>query len=570
MLGDFPIGEALRVIEQHQNDHLMSAAGYLVLLRSEGGSDLRRAQVGLPGQLPPRVRRVVEVFELLTAGHELWRDIARAMMAVRRPGARREHLHGQVRGLPLLTRPTALLPAFEVRHHLPARSDVVKHILELRSELIAALDLQLAQQRPLQVVRGRLAVEQSFGEMLLVVLLEEVFLREVSEKEDRMLQGFLDFLLGAPLGPLAESAVHEQRDVLWGPGVLVDEVFERVIQRLAERFVRIQPLKEHLVAFPPQLEKRADERVRPVLQVFRRRVYDLHSKILHVRGESQLQKFDTVDLHEQPVHPLEVVVVAVLEDVDGPRGAVDQGLGMGCDHPVFDDACELRPRCLVKIHLHSIKLLLQSRFGVLQVLGAVEGVDELRGFELVVVLRGLKEGRLEVLDVHFGPKIHHHDDDGSRQHHVRDLTVPLAFHHFEDRFDQPGEDQRPAHDARPPQVQAQLVHALKLPLFGVRLVQVHENLPDDGEALLVALVLVLDCFEERLTTELFYSVRNAAKMLFCGIFQTGVEPRSVFVHDHVVSIPMELFEAQAARTIRIDLLDRVLQQLPRFLRVFRI
>ena len=44
------------------------------------------------------------------------------------------------------------------------------------------------------------------------------------------------------------------------------------------------------------------------------------------------------------------------------------------------------------------------------------------------------------------------------------------------------------------------------------------------------IVLVLDCFEERLTTELFYSVRNAAKMLFCGIFQTGVEPRSVFVH----------------------------------------
>ena len=66
---------------------------------------------------------------------------------------------------------------------------VHEHALELRGELVAALDLELADHRALGVVRDGAPAEQSLGQVLLVILFEDVLLLKVAEEHHHLPRG---------------------------------------------------------------------------------------------------------------------------------------------------------------------------------------------------------------------------------------------------------------------------------------------------------------------------------------------------------------------------------------------
>ena len=102
----------------------------------------------------------------------------------------------------------------------------MEHALQLLRELVSTLDLQLCKHAPFRIIRDASVVEQALGEMVLVVQLELVFLREVPENSDSLPKYLLDLFIGLPFEPFLEVLVDEERRKLGRAGLLVDERLE--------------------------------------------------------------------------------------------------------------------------------------------------------------------------------------------------------------------------------------------------------------------------------------------------------------------------------------------------------
>ena len=72
---DLSVRQAVRRVEQHQDEHLEGGDVELVpAATGEAGLHVSRAHVDLPGQLAPVVRLGVELLEVLAADLQLWRE----------------------------------------------------------------------------------------------------------------------------------------------------------------------------------------------------------------------------------------------------------------------------------------------------------------------------------------------------------------------------------------------------------------------------------------------------------------------------------------------------------------
>ena len=74
--------------------------------------------------------------------------------------------------------------------------------------------------------------------MLLVVLFKNVFVRKISEQEQRVVQAGLQLFFGAPAAPLFESVVQVQAHVLGRARLQIQKVLERLVQGVLESLVR--------------------------------------------------------------------------------------------------------------------------------------------------------------------------------------------------------------------------------------------------------------------------------------------------------------------------------------------
>ena len=76
--------------------------------------------------------------------------------------------------------------------------------------------------------------------MLLVVLLKDILLLEVSEQHHDLVQNALNVIVCHPLQALAQLVVHEQADELWAALTQVDEGLKAVVQNILEGLVIVE------------------------------------------------------------------------------------------------------------------------------------------------------------------------------------------------------------------------------------------------------------------------------------------------------------------------------------------
>lgn len=219
----------------------------------EAHLDVNAAVLCVPRQLPSRVPGVKVALERFRDAYEFWweyaRDVGRG-----RPERRRAHLHGQLRRRFLYagrgerhevswaaSRPIepSSFSSLVLRHthirvetfeialvtciELLAEPDVLEHTFQFRDELGTAFELEFLEHAPLCVVRHRATRVETFGEVTLVVVLEDILVGQVSEEGDGLVEDRVDLGFVLALQTLLQVLVEEDGDVL---GCLLDLVDE--------------------------------------------------------------------------------------------------------------------------------------------------------------------------------------------------------------------------------------------------------------------------------------------------------------------------------------------------------
>ena len=99
----------------------------------------------------------------------------------------------------------------------------MEHALQLLRELVSTLNLQLRKHAAFCIIRHTPVVEQALGEVVLVVQLKLVLLREVPENSDSLPEHLLDLLVRLAFEPFLEVLVDKERRELGRAGLLVDK-----------------------------------------------------------------------------------------------------------------------------------------------------------------------------------------------------------------------------------------------------------------------------------------------------------------------------------------------------------
>ena len=387
----------------------------------------------------------VLVLEDLAAFRNLRRQRALAT-DLRRPKARREHVHCQLDAVHLraaaVGEPKGVL-------RVGRRFHVDKHALELRGELVAALVLELGDHRALGVVRDRPAAQQPLRQVLLVVLLEDVLLLQVAEEHHHLVERLLDLLLRRALHPLAQLVVDKERDVLGGVLVKVDEVFERLVQRVGELLVVFKGLLNHLLVLVAQRQQplHVQHRVALVLLL----LHQLGATRLHVRRHNLANHREARrrlrHALEELVHARQVLHFVVLEHHHAARVFhLCQLPHMSRNQLALGHFLDLWLCARIKVVRHAVLLLEQPPLCLLHVVGRRVLRQVLVRFDLVKVGRALQEGLLEVLAVDLQPQLEQHACDRLDQPARDHLASALARHQVEKHLQQPVLDARVAHD----------------------------------------------------------------------------------------------------------------------------
>mmetsp|Transcript_2907 Transcript_2907/g.8203 ORF Transcript_2907/g.8203 Transcript_2907/m.8203 type:complete len:222 (+) Transcript_2907:1092-1757(+) len=220
------IPEGITVIEQQQNDHLVCGHVQLVLLSSKVGPQVSGSHVGLPVELPPRMRCQVELFEVLTASLKLtWKIALTAKLCWPRAG--RQHLHRKLNAVKI--RSSAIAMHLVIMHSVSACLYVCEHALQLAGELITTFSFQLDKQHSLRVIRNSPPRQQTLGQVLFVILLKHILLLEESEEHHDFIQHNLCIIFSHSLKTSSQLVIHEQGDELRRSQVQVDEVLKCLI-----------------------------------------------------------------------------------------------------------------------------------------------------------------------------------------------------------------------------------------------------------------------------------------------------------------------------------------------------
>ena len=106
------------------------------------------------------------------------------------------------------------------------QGNVLEHALQLGRELTAALGLEFTDHQLLRLVGSRFVVEQSVGEVSLVVEFEGIFFFDESEEIDHFAQKSLHFGVGDSFEAVLELVVDEEREVFRRSRIQVQEVLE--------------------------------------------------------------------------------------------------------------------------------------------------------------------------------------------------------------------------------------------------------------------------------------------------------------------------------------------------------
>mmetsp|Transcript_16483 Transcript_16483/g.62683 ORF Transcript_16483/g.62683 Transcript_16483/m.62683 type:complete len:210 (-) Transcript_16483:1448-2077(-) len=186
LLLDFLERQHVCFVEHHEDAHLIRADIQVVTFHlavgPEDGLEVRSAHVHLPVHLPPSVILEVVSLEDLAKLGDLRRQAAWLAQRVRpvplcKDAAVEVQRRSFLVGLPHVRRA-------ELLQGVPRDLHVVEHALQLRSELVTAFRLQLDDHRFLRFVAQALAAEQPLAQILLVELLKDVFVLQVSEQDD--------------------------------------------------------------------------------------------------------------------------------------------------------------------------------------------------------------------------------------------------------------------------------------------------------------------------------------------------------------------------------------------------
>lgn len=193
-------------VEQKQDAHLVGAHLQFMLgtLLAQDGLHVGEARVVFPCQQSACVLVGVELVEVADAGLDLFGqdDHERVVLSFVGPVACGEHLHAHFESQLLRQ-----LRAFELYHCVLRHLDVFKHDFQLLGELEAALFLQLLHQQLLRVFIGASLFQKSLGQRVLVETFEDIFVLQISENVDDLVQDVVDFLLLHPLEVLLELLV---------------------------------------------------------------------------------------------------------------------------------------------------------------------------------------------------------------------------------------------------------------------------------------------------------------------------------------------------------------------------
>ena len=272
---------------------------------------------------------------------ELWRQRTR-VRRLRRPEARGEHMDRELDAVD--ARALVLPRGAEALHRVGAHLHVGEHALELGGELVAALRFELGDHRALAVVRDGAPAEEAFGEVLLVILLEDVLLLKVSEEHHHLVEDGVHLLLRSALHPLAHLLVDKERNVLWRSLVQVDKLLEGFVERVIALLVARERALDDGVVLVPQRQQplHVDARLAAALLVS----YYLLSPCHDVRGHDLADDGESVDgcldAPEELVRAREVVRLVVLKHRDDPRVRhLGDGAHVHSDQLALDDLAQL-------------------------------------------------------------------------------------------------------------------------------------------------------------------------------------------------------------------------------------
>mmetsp|Transcript_31817 Transcript_31817/g.61229 ORF Transcript_31817/g.61229 Transcript_31817/m.61229 type:complete len:652 (+) Transcript_31817:470-2425(+) len=475
--GDVGVADAVRCVEEKQHAHLVSRNVDLVPASAEGGLELGGANVGLPGEPPVGVLLEVVLGEDVNALVDGLGQCA-GCGSLSRPEAGGEHVHSQ---LNVADARGAFVRVAEGLLRVGRHLHVEKHALELGGELIAALLLELADHQALDVVGGRAAAEQPLGQMLLVILLEDVLLLQVAEEHHDFVEQRVNLLVRGAAHALAHVLVHEEGDVLWRSLVEVEEELKRLVERVVELLVPVKGALNDsrvLVAQLQQLLNVEDGLLAELLVA-----HELLAKPLDVLGHDLSHHAQPVGRHldapEEAVGALEVGGALVLEHRDDARvrhlGKRAHVLG---DEFALRHLAQLGVGARVEVVRHALVLLSQPLLRLAHVVGGRVLANVLARLARIEFGSRLQKGLLEVLlvdlarelDEHLGGRL----DEAALDHLARALSSDQVEQHRK----QPLLDAWMSAHFVAEDEEASIIHRHLSVLWHVRPIHVHQNVAD--------------------------------------------------------------------------------------------
>mmetsp|Transcript_23744 Transcript_23744/g.77363 ORF Transcript_23744/g.77363 Transcript_23744/m.77363 type:complete len:746 (+) Transcript_23744:257-2494(+) len=550
---DVGVAQPVVVVEEQQHAHHVRRHVDLVPRGAELRLEVRVAHRGLPLQSPAGVLLQVVLAEHLAAARHRRGQVA-AAGDLGRPEARREHLHRQVDRLDLARAVGGAELVLRVGRHL----HVHEHALELGGELVAALLLELLDHRALDVVRDGAAAEQPLGEVLLVVLFEDVLLLQVAEEHHHLVEHCLDLVLRRAAHALAHLLVDKEGDVLGRALVEVDEVLEGRVQRVEEGLVSTEGALDDALVLVSQREQSLDklDRVARGARLLRHQLLPPSLDVPRHELADHAQPVGRRHSAEELVRPLEVWYAVVLEHGHDARVLhLCEGAHVLGDELPLDHLVEPPLGRLVEVVCDPLVLLAQPRLRLAHVLGGRVLGEALVRLLAVKVRRRLEEGYLKVALVDVLAELDEHGSDCLDDASLDRLGAPLPVDQVEHRREQPALDAIVAADFVAEDLQPALEHGHLLLGDDVGAIHVHEDVTDHDGRQPVLFPLLLELRQKVAVGRNRNLLRNAAQVEGDGLDEPVVQLVAKLVQHHVVRIAVQLLEREPRRVLPVDLVD---------------
>mmetsp|Transcript_69018 Transcript_69018/g.202042 ORF Transcript_69018/g.202042 Transcript_69018/m.202042 type:complete len:260 (+) Transcript_69018:1620-2399(+) len=245
---------------------------------------------------------------------------------------------------------------------------------------------------------------------------------------------------------------------------------------------------------------------------------------------------------------------------------VDEGLVVCQDPLLITQLLNLFHGRLVEVILNSSLLLTYTPLGLLQIIRASVLGDVLHRLILIELPRVVKKLIFETLSVNvlaLHAKLYEHVHGVLQQNSVNLLATPLGGDVLQHQREEPGPDPRVPRDVLPEDDQPHLVHGDLLVLGHEVPVHVHEDVADHDHGGLVVVPLLLQLFQQAIIRTINTALRDGLQVVSDDSLDTVVEQFTILMKDKVVCIPVQLLEGQGGGIVLMNLVDGVLQALPR-------